>query len=93
MEEDSLCVPLRKVKVRPSWSIGLRQHHTTQSLSTEEKIILDRQLGNPTSLKTLTKGAIRTILNKLSIEQNTSLTELSQQLPLPDLLKEYIVGK
>ena len=89
MEEDSLlCVPLKKTC--PSWAIGLQQHHTTASLSTQEKIILDRQLGITTSLKTLTKGTIKNILSKIAIEKETSVVHLSQQLPLPKLLKEYI---
>ena len=92
MEEDSLlCAPVRKS--RPSWAIGLQQYHTLTSLTIEEKIILDRQLGIISSLKILSKGTIRTILSKLAIEKDISLADLSEQLPLPDLLKEYIFDK
>ena len=87
MEEDSLlCLPLRKT--RPSWAIGLTQHHNIPSLTSEEKNILDRQLGIIKSLKSLSKEAIKTTLNKHTIE--TTLEELTQQLPLPKVLKEYI---
>ena len=91
MEEDSLLC-LQSTKLHPAWSIGLQQFHTMQSLPMEEKIILHRQLGIPSSLKTLILGVIRRIMIKLVIEQGATLAQLSQHLPLPDSLKHLLEG-
>ena len=89
MEEDSL-ICVQPTKLRPAWSIGLQQYHTMQSLPIEDKVVLEGQLGSPSSLKTLAVATIRKFITKLAIEQGVSCAQLSQRLPLPSSLKRLL---